>query len=144
MAAKIMAVNDDKVFLELLELLLTEEGYEVTLHSDRLTDVNLVKKIDPDLVIVDQLFNVDRVGWQLIQQMRLHKDTVNIPIILCTTEGRTVNELQEQLNKASVYVLLKPFNIDELYSVVQQSLFLENETLGKSDLRQLEASVKLN
>jgi DNA-binding response OmpR family regulator len=93
---------------------------------------------------VDQLFNVDRVGWQLIQQMRLHKDTVNIPIILCTTEGRTVNELQEQLTKANVFVLLKPFNIDELYAVVQQSLFLENEALDKSDLRQLEASVKLN
>lgn len=122
MAAKIMVVNDDRHFLELVELLLTEEGYEVSLHSERITDITVVKKIMPDLVIIDQLFNSDKHGWELIQQMRLDPSTIAIPIILCTTEGKTVEQLQEQLDKVHVRVVLKPFDIDDLYNAVHESL----------------------
>lgn len=122
MAAKIMVVNDDRHFLELVELLLTEEGYEVSLHSERITDITVVKKIMPDLVIIDQLFNSNKLGWELIQQMRLDPSTIAIPIILCTTEGKTVEQLQEQLEKVRVKVVLKPFDIDDLYNAVHESL----------------------
>jgi CheY-like chemotaxis protein len=103
-------------------LLLTEEGYEVSLHSERITDITVVKKIMPDLVIIDQLFNSDKHGWELIQQMRLDPSTIAIPIILCTTEGKTVEQLQEQLDKVHVRVVLKPFDIDDLYNAVHESL----------------------
>ena len=132
MAAKIMVVNDDRHFLELVELLLTEEGYEVSLHSERITDITVVKKIMPDLVIIDQLFNSNKQGWELIQQMRLDLSTLNIPIILCTTEGKAVEQLREQLDKVHVKVVLKPFDIDDLYTAVHQSL----------QTYQLEGSVK--
>ena len=122
MAAKIMVVNDDRHFLELVELLLTEEGYEVSLHSERITDITVVKKIMPDLVIIDQLFNSNKLGWELIQQMRLDPSTIVIPIILCTTEGKTVEQLRDQLDKVHVRVILKPFDIDDLYNAVHDSL----------------------
>ena len=121
MPKKIMVVNDDRHFLELVELLLTEEGYEVSLHSERITDVTVVKRIMPDLVIIDQLFNSNNHGWELIQQMRLDPTSLNIPIILCTTESRTVEQLKDQLDKVHVRVILKPFDIDDLYRAVNAS-----------------------
>ncbi len=68
-----MVVNDTDEILELFEQILTEEGYEVKLFSYKLKDLNSVKELKPDLLIVDQMFGNESPGWQLVQKMKMDK-----------------------------------------------------------------------
>jgi CheY-like chemotaxis protein len=117
----ILAVNDDPAILELFNELLTEEGYRVTLDvfarstSEILADI---RRLQPDLVIMDFIIGSEGSGWQLLQAVRMDRRTRDIPVIVCTGAVRQIRELSEHLSEMHVETLLKPFDIDHLIEMV--------------------------
>jgi DNA-binding response OmpR family regulator len=53
MPAKILICDDDEGILDLVELVLKEEGYDVIAEIDSLNVVNLVGQERPDLIVLD-------------------------------------------------------------------------------------------
>lgn len=115
---KILVVNDTQEILDLFRDIFEEEGYEVFLYSYTFNDLVEIKRVKPDLVILDYLIGGEDYGWQMLQKLKMDQATANIPVIVCTGALRQVRELEGHLKEKGVAVVLKPFDIDDLLRAV--------------------------
>ena len=83
---RVLVINDTKEILELFRDILEDNmGFEVTLMTFAPDELSRIVEIRPDLVIVDFILGDRELqGWQLLQKMRMHPETVSIPIVACT------------------------------------------------------------
>ncbi len=122
MAARIMAINDSQEILDMLGEILTDEGYEVSLHtSPALATVNL-GDVKPDVIILDWLFGREDLGMQLLQRLKLRPSTATIPVIVCTAAVRHIQEIESYLQTKEVAVIFKPFTVEELLAAITTAL----------------------
>ena len=120
----ILVINDTQEILDLMQELLEEEGYRVTTSIARL-DIKKVKALAPDIIVQDLLFEqTQEQGWKFLTLSQLDPELSRIPLILCTAAARTVNEpeMAEHLDRLGIRVVLKPFNIEELLTVLSETL----------------------
>jgi DNA-binding response OmpR family regulator len=123
MTSHILVVNDTQEILELFVSLLTDEGYRVSTHSYTTQEIDLVRKLHPDLVIVDYPpATREEQGWQLIQKLKMSPDTASLPLIVCTTNMRAVRDTEGWLAAKNILVVPKPFVIEELLHAVRIQL----------------------
>jgi DNA-binding response OmpR family regulator len=122
LAARILVVNDTQEILELFRMLLEEEGYEVILSGFPVQQISDVERINPDLIILDFVFGDQKIGWQMLQMLKMHRSTESIPVIVCTAALDMVREQEGYLVSQGVHVVYKPFDIDYLMTNVNQLL----------------------
>jgi CheY-like chemotaxis protein len=118
----ILIVNDTQEILDLMAELLEDEGYRVT-TSLALLDIDKVKKIAPDIIVQDLLFEgTQELGWKFLTLVRLDPVLARIPLVLCTAAVRTVTnpEMAEQLNQKGIRIVLKPFTIEDLLTTLDE------------------------
>ena len=118
----ILVINDTQEILDLLRELLEEEGYRVT-TAMALLNLERVKELAPDIIVQDLLFEqTQEHGWKFLTLVRLDPELAGIPLVLCTAATQTVNDpmMAEQLDRLGVRVILKPFNIEELLTVLSE------------------------
>lgn len=119
----ILVIDDDPSILQLFDELLGEEGYRVSLDNVARETVAIhhaVRDHQPDLVILDFVLGDEGGGWQVLEALEMDQRTRDIPVIICTGAVRQVTEMGPQLEERGVKVVLKPFDIDELLSVVEE------------------------
>ncbi len=121
-AKHILVINDTQEILDLFREILEEEGYRVSLYSYTFQDIAQVREVQPDLVILDFIIGGEDLGWQMLQKMKMTRDTMDIPVICCTAALALVRELEGHLRTKNVGVVLKPFDIDDLLEAVSASL----------------------
>jgi len=119
---KILVINDTQEILQLFADILTGEGYEVALHSYSTRDIDLVKRVAPDLIISDHPPTDEKQAWQFLQKLKMVRETASIPVVLCTTNSKTVVEGEGHLAAKGVIVVLKPFDIDDLLNAVETQI----------------------
>ena len=122
MTARILVVNDTQEILELFRMILEGEGYEVILSGFPIQQIHDVEEIDPDLIILDFVFGDQKVGWQMLQMLKMQRSTESIPVIACTAALDMVREQEGYLVSQGVHVIFKPFDIDHLITSVKQLL----------------------
>jgi CheY-like chemotaxis protein len=125
----ILVINDTQEVLEVLKDLLEEEGYQVTIHSTAIRDLETIKSIKPDLIILDHLMGTEEYGWQMVQLIRLSRELRTLPLIVCSAAKVMVEVLQGHLKAKGVTVVLKPFDIDDLLLAVQSAFADEGKTI---------------
>ena len=81
---RILIVDDDKTAVELIEIILDAEGYEVVKTYNSREGLKMAIDYKPDLMILD-LIMPEISGFQLAYKMRQHEETKNIPIIILTS-----------------------------------------------------------
>ena len=118
---RIMVVNDSMEFLQLMEELLTGEGYDVSLVETGAGTRAAAKQIRPDLLILDVRLP-DMNGFEVLNLLRLDPDTQAIPVLLCTAAVRDVQAQEAVLRERGVPVLFKPFDLDDLLTAIRDSL----------------------
>jgi CheY-like chemotaxis protein len=127
-----LVINDVPVLLEIMRELLEEEGYRVSL--DTFSDMDLgkrfaeLKRLKPDVLVLDLIVGGEVLGWQLLQMVKLDRATARIPVVICTAAARQAEELGPHLRTLGVAVILKPFDIDALVGAVAQALAGGSET----------------
>ncbi|HYB00750.1 MAG TPA: response regulator, partial [Ktedonobacteraceae bacterium] len=97
MTARILVVNDTQEILELFRMILEGEGYEVILSGFPVQQIQDVEEINPDLIILDFVFGDQKVGWQMLQVLKMQRSTETIPIIVCTAALDMVREQEGYL-----------------------------------------------
>lgn len=123
MPKRILVVNDTQEILELFhEILHVEGGYEVELCSIAPQIVNVVQEVSPDLIISDHVFGEEKTGWQFIQRLKMNRETAEIPIIVCSGAVKELKEMEGYLVSKNIGVLYKPFDVDDLLTLVRQKL----------------------
>jgi DNA-binding response OmpR family regulator len=123
MAARVLVVNDTQEILELFRMILEGEmGYEVILSGFPIQDVDEVAGIKPDLIILDLVFEDEKSGIQMLQILKMKRETATIPVLICTAAITSVREQEGHLVSQGVHVLYKPFDIEQLQTHVRQLL----------------------
>lgn len=61
-------------------------------------------------------------NWSLLQLLRLNTSTKHTPIVLCTGAVMQAEALNEHLREMRIDVVLKPFDIDRLLTVISEAL----------------------
>ena len=120
---RILVINDTQEILELFKLILEEEaGHEVILDSYRPQMMEIIKECDPDLIISDHVFGEEKIGWQLVQRLKMDRETATIPIIVCSGAVHELKDIEGHLMAKGIGVLYKPFDVDELLDLVNSKL----------------------
>lgn len=116
--ATILIVDDKRNIVELANLYLTEEGFQVITAGDGVTALEKVEQYKPDLVLLDiMLPQMD--GWEVCR--RLRKSGNNVPIIMLTARSEDVDKVVGLELGADDYVT-KPFNPRELIARIKAVL----------------------
>lgn len=129
MAQRILVINDTEDILESFRLLLEGEGYEVVLYSYAPHDLEEVRRVSPDLIILDLVFGQEKYGFNLLEAMKMHRDLATIPVIICSAALDAVRQMQGYLTAHNVQVVLKPFDIDVLLLAVQQAFAMRHNVV---------------
>lgn len=116
---RILAVDDDKDILEVLQLILEDSGYEVETLADGHFLFDKIKEYNPDLIILDIMLGSNLDGRELCHSVKQRLDTHNIPVILISASHMVTNAHKK--NGPDDFIA-KPFDIDVLLNSVQKQL----------------------
>lgn len=118
----ILVVNDTQEILELFRAILEDEGYRLSLYSFAFEDLVVIKERRPDLIILDLLIGNEDHGWQLLQKLKMDRETAEIPVIVCSAALHLLRELEGHLKEKGVGIVPKPFDIDDLTRAVDKAM----------------------
>ncbi|MBI3968956.1 MAG: response regulator [Chloroflexi bacterium] len=115
MSDHILVVDDDPWIRDLVELALSGEGYRVATAENGCEALRLVDEDPPRLILLDMRMPV-LDGWQFAERYR-QKPEPRAPIV-CITAAVDAPRSSAEISAAAV--LEKPFNLDDLFRVVDQ------------------------
>jgi sigma-B regulation protein RsbU (phosphoserine phosphatase) len=118
--ARILVIEDDLTFLELLRVHLSGAGHSVETAEDAALGLRAIVLSPPELVLLD--LNVPYLhGFELLEALRSDPLTKNIPVVIIT--GRDDAETYDQARRigADAY-LTKPVQRDALMKAVDTCL----------------------
>ena len=122
---KILLVEDDQGFAELVYKTLSERNYSVDLATDGENGLQLAELFEYDLILLDLLIP-EINGIEFCQERRKQGDRT--PIFLMTSEESTTSKVQALDAGADDY-LIKPFDIEELLARIRALLRRGNVAL---------------
>jgi DNA-binding response OmpR family regulator len=118
---RIVCIEDEQEMIDLVSLILTRKGYEVHGANSGLEGLRLIRRLKPDLVLLD-LMMPDIDGWEVYQQMKADQDTQHIPVIIVTAKAQDIDKiLGLRVAKVNDY-LTKPFGPSELVQSIENVL----------------------
>ncbi len=119
-AGKIVIIDDTPELLDLLDSILTDEGYEVVLCQDGGRAHAVVEQERPGLVMLDlRMAGVSE--WEVLDALKEDAATAEIPVIVCSGAVDELQAAAPRLRTLGCDVLVKPFDIDDLVERVQRA-----------------------
>lgn len=118
----IAVVNDDHTFLELMETLLEEENYRVHTLRESAGAYQTIRRQKPELVVLDIRLGDPDDGFRVLELIRLDPSTKDIPVIICTADSSYLCDNEKQLQRMRCDILPKPFDLEQLLSLIAQCL----------------------
>lgn len=117
-ALRVLVVEDDASYGELLRYQLKQEGYEPVLVRSGEEGVQKSNEIDPAVMLLDVMLP-GKDGREVLAEVHLaHPE---IPIVMMTAAG-SVEMAVECMKRGAVDFLAKPFDIERLYSVLRNAI----------------------
>ena len=118
MPKKILAVDDEKHIVRLVQVNLERAGYEVVTANDGKEALQKVQDENPDLVVLDVMMPY-MDGFEVLQNLRRNPSTRDIPVIMLTAKAQDADVFKGWQSGVDCY-LTKPFNPMELLSFVKR------------------------
>jgi len=127
--AKIVVIEDDLTFLDLLRVHLAGAGHEVLTAEDAVLGLRAIIASAPDLILLD-LSVPDLDGFEMIEALRTDPATRNIPVIVLT--GRGDDETYSRARElGAAQLLTKPVERDLLMRAIDGQLGSSKPHPGK-------------
>ncbi|MEI8172343.1 MAG: sigma-54 dependent transcriptional regulator [Deltaproteobacteria bacterium] len=115
---KILVVDDELNMRLVLKTLLSKEGYEVVTASDGLEALKVLKNDDVKVIVTDlKMPKLDGMG--LLD--RIIREYPSTPVIIITAHG-TIATAVDALKKGAFDYITKPFEQDELKSIIHKAV----------------------
>ena len=118
MPKKILAVDDEKHIVRLVQVNLERAGYQVVTANDGKEALEQVAAENPDLVVLDVMMPY-MDGFEVLQNLRRNPATRDIPVIMLTAKAQDADVFKGWQSGVDCY-LTKPFNPMELLSFVKR------------------------
>ena len=120
-AKQIIYIEDEQDMIELVRLILSRKGYEVSGANGGREGLDLVRASSPDLVLLD-LMMPDMDGWEVYHQLKADDATRTTPVIVITAKAQNIDKvLGIHIAKVDDYIC-KPFSPQQLIDSVESVL----------------------
>lgn len=127
----ILIVDDERVLRNLFNKALTEEGYNVLVAENGEKAIDVVKKDEPDLVLLD-IRMPGMGGMDVLRRLKAIRS--GLPVVILTGYG-TIDSARVAMMLGAHDYVTKPFNLDYLKAVIKDAL--------KSAVRKTETKMNL-
>ena len=115
---KIVIIDDDQSVLDVVEMVLSAEGYIVLTASNGEAGIELVKKEKPHLIILDVTMPKMN-GYMVASLLSQKKPEKSIPVLLLTGTAQMAGGIS--FNTPGVQrKLSKPFDYNELLEIINE------------------------
>lgn len=118
MPKKILAVDDERHIVRLVQVNLERAGYQVVTAFDGKDALEKVEAERPDLVVLDVMMPY-MDGFEVLQNLRKNPNTRDLPVIMLTAKAQDADVFRGWQSGVDCY-LTKPFNPMELISFVKR------------------------
>ncbi|HZE11605.1 MAG TPA: response regulator [Burkholderiales bacterium] len=128
--AKIVIIEDDLTFLDLLRVHLASAGHQVLTAEDAVLGLRAVIDNAPDLILLD--LSVPYLdGFKILEALRTDPATRDIPVLVLT--GRGDDETYTRARKlGAAQLLTKPVARDLLMKAIDGQLNSDKPRSGKT------------
>jgi CheY-like chemotaxis protein len=123
----ILIIDDESAILELLTKTLVQKGFRVLRTADGRAGVELATKYLPEVIILDFTMS-EFSGTQIVEQLRAHPRTKNIPILINT--GTVLNEEERQRLAGHVQSITSKTERESLLTELERLGALSDETVA--------------
>jgi DNA-binding response OmpR family regulator len=121
--AKILLVDDDKVFDEMYKLRLEASGYDVVVVEDGEKALVSAMEVKPDLILLDIMMPKIN-GLDVLDILKSTPETKDIPVIILTALLKDVNEVRGLMSGAAGYLVKSEVTpaqvVEKIESVLQK------------------------
>jgi CheY-like chemotaxis protein len=93
MNKRVLVVENDKSILEIIGLVLEEEGYTTSLHNSEGGILEKITAFEPDIIVLD-IFRPTLESTELCRQLKAAQATAHIPVIALSTHPE-INKVKE-------------------------------------------------
>ncbi len=121
--AHILAVDDDATIRRMLQILLTDAGYRVSLASSGEEALAYLELVTPDLILMDVVMP-GLSGREVMRRIKEDSERPFIPVILITGRGDQESKV-DALDAGADDFLVKPVDLTELLARVRSMLRLQ-------------------
>ncbi len=116
-APHILVIDDEKEICDLIEIYLSQEGFQIEKRYNAYTLLRDIEKYKIDLVVLDVMMP----GVDGIQALEMIREKYNIPVIFVSAKASDNDKIDGLLKGADDYIG-KPFNAMELVARVKSQL----------------------
>lgn len=127
----IAIIEDETDIANLLAHCFACEGFEVSTPCDGLVGLDVIRRVRPDLVILD-LFLPRLNGRQVFCALKSDLDTKEIPIVVLSANGDVANRINLLEEGVDDYIV-KPCSVRE---VIARSRAVLRRTARTADIRE--------
>jgi CheY-like chemotaxis protein len=120
MKKHIMIIDDNTDICEVIQMLLEMEGYFVTARMTGKDSVDVVKKLTPDLILLDVMLDDGYNGLEICKVIKQTEATHHIPVVIISATHTLTEAIQQDCRPNDF--ISKPFDIDNLIDVVESQL----------------------
>jgi DNA-binding response OmpR family regulator len=120
MENKILIVDDEKEWVEMLAMRLKHAGYQVGVAFDAVQAVSQTIQLKPDLILLDIMMPAGG-GLDALKNIRASAKTFSIPVIVLTAKGdKETKEAAEKLGVSGYFI--KPVDMGEFLGRLKEIL----------------------
>jgi DNA-binding response OmpR family regulator len=109
---RILVIEDEPDMLDMLQLMLTTEGFEVVKAQDVLTGLRSAFQSHPDAILLDVMMP-EMDGFEGCRRLR---ELTDVPILFVTGKATTHEDVVHGFSLGADDYITKPFNPSELVS----------------------------
>ncbi|MBI2955005.1 MAG: hypothetical protein HYY30_11870 [Chloroflexi bacterium] len=121
MGTKVAVVDGEPAMHELADRLETE-NYEVSLCPFDAEVLNCIKRVQPDVVVMDLSGPPEALGLNIIPIIKTDPTLSVTPLVICTSPTPEVEQLVKQLARVGLYVIRGPCGVDEFINAIEQAV----------------------
>lgn len=116
--AKVLVVDDEPMYRENLQEVISEQGHDVETAQDGRSAIEVAERFCPDVLIVDWMLQNDLSGLEVSESLR--ESNPRLTTIIIT--GYPAQELRTRAEKSGVFAFLeKPFELDDIRETVRRA-----------------------
>jgi DNA-binding NarL/FixJ family response regulator len=112
----ILIIEDDSVYLSVIETFLTLEGFDVRTAPEGRSGLAALREKRPDLVLCDIMMPV-MDGYEVMESLKLDDEFADTPFIFMSALGDR-DDVRRGMSGGADDYLTKPFSTDELLAAV--------------------------
>jgi CheY-like chemotaxis protein len=116
----ILVVDDDAMYLKLVNKALSNRGYQVHEARDGVEAIRIARREMPDIILLDLGLPL-RDGYEVMERLKVTGSTEKIPVVVVSAQP-AATEQEEAKRIGAVAYVEKPIKIDALCSLIAETL----------------------